>query len=91
VTVADSTIDESLVQLETEEPTLLSWLSNDAKVARVLRANAEATKLTIVRGLQTNTPLDTVLSRVDGLSYRASAALAMRAVQRDRQIRREGG
>lgn len=84
VTAADDVTDRSLDQIENEEPSLMEWVSVGQPIQDLLEAHSAAMMVALIRGQQQGLALDTVVHRLDGLTYRLATAIAVEATMRAR-------
>lgn len=86
---ADRRIDAALDQLESEEPSLLEFLSHDEGIQKLLDAHSAATAFALSQGLQVKMPFEQIIKRLDQLTYRVLATVAVEATARARRENRE--
>lgn len=87
VKLADYYIDEALDVLETEEPSLLEWIQTDEEVDRLRWTNRSTTYWLMMAQMKKQVPLEKIVGKVDNLFGRVLAAVAWRAVMKDRERR----
>ena len=81
---ADTFVDESLHQLEHEEPSLLAWLRDDPEVNDLLKVHTSATYALLHRNSDQGRPLAYTMRQIDSLNYRLICTVAMAAAARER-------
>lgn len=83
VVKADARVDAALDLLEYEEPTLLEWMTR-GEGDQLLRAHTAAMTATILKSQQSGLPLEKVVHRLEGLTYRLMGAVAVESTMRAR-------
>ncbi len=83
---ADVFVDSTLDVLGREEPTLSGWLDDDPQVRALLRASATASYALIMKDQRDGISLVETIKRLDALTQRAVATVALAAVMRERTL-----
>lgn len=86
INAADIWVDEALEHLESDEPTLLSWLERDPELTRALKANMTAIYHAVVTDANKGQSFEMSLERVHQLIFRIVAASAWRAALMERSF-----
>lgn len=81
---ADRVIDSALDDMETEEPSFMDWLERNPDLDTLLSAHQAAVYRTITHGSASGVPIEKVIQRIDALTYRLTAAIALSAVRHER-------
>lgn len=84
VDAADAFIDDALNQVQHEEPSFESFIEDDPMVDYILNGSTWAAQTQLTRALKRGEDVPAAMSAVYRLMYRASAAIAYEAVQRER-------
>lgn len=87
VAAADDWMDDALEALDYEEPTLLAFLQDDPEIPNAMWAFKSVCYWILRRDLNRGLPLIEILTHVNTLTSRLTAAIALRAVMLDRQGR----
>lgn len=81
---ADRVTDEALDTMEFEEPSFMAWIQEDPEIENLFRAHAAAVFRTLQIASSQGLSMEQVMRRIDALSYRLSATVALNATMRER-------
>lgn len=81
---ADRWVDEALTALETEEPSMLKWVSEDPFAREALNATTIAIFNSVNRAMHQGRPMGEVLRWISFYNYRLAAASAWHSANRER-------
>lgn len=81
----DDRVDEALMLLDLEEPTLSEYLTENREATRLLEAHSAAAFALLTRDQKTGTNFGQTMRRLERLTSRTVAALALGAVLNERR------
>jgi len=81
----DKWIDEALTVIETEEPSMLDWLSKDPELQTAFRSTLYGIYASIKRDVTRGASIQDTIKWIDFLNYRLTCAVAWYASQRERE------